>query len=184
MSTASALITAEQFSTMTFELPVELVRGEVVEMPRPDLRHGLVCGNVGFPLISWSRATNGGFVVTNDSGVVTERDPDTVRGPDVMFIPLARVAGGVLPSGFSDLLPSLAVEVMSPSDRWKQILKKIGEYLDRGVSEVWVVDPKRRVVHVYRPDDEPLIVGESETLESPAVLPGFSCEVREFFRGL
>lgn len=183
MATATALLTAEQFAKKDFGPWAELVRGEVVQMPRPEQQHGLVCVNIVYPLETWSRRDERGYVIANDAGVVTERNPDTVRGPDVMFIPMDRCPKQRLPRGI-DIVPSLAVEVMSPSDRWKQLLKKVGEYLERGVSEVWIVDPKKRQVHIYRPDDEPTVLTEDVTIRSEAVLPGFECEVREFFRGL
>jgi Uma2 family endonuclease len=184
MATATRLITAERFAKMHFEHPVELVRGEVVEMPPPEIRHGLVCVNVGYPLTGWARQTNRGIVVSNDSGVVTGRKPDTVRGPDVMFIPFDRLPNGQIPAGFADVVPSLVIEVRSPSDRWKSIHEKISEYFGRGVSEVWIVDYHKRTVHIFRADDEPVIRSEGEILTSEVVLPGFECQVSEFFRGL
>ncbi|MCC7423738.1 MAG: Uma2 family endonuclease [Planctomycetaceae bacterium] len=169
---------------MQFDLPVELVRGEVVEMPRPELRHGVVCGNVGFPLSAWARSAGNGLVAFNDAGVITRRKPDTVRGPDVMFIPMDRLPDGRVPAGLSDLVPSLVVEVRSPSDRWKNIHEKISEYFERGVAEVWVVDYLKRRVHVFRADDDPIILAEGDIITSESVLPGFSCEVSGFFAGL
>ncbi|HUG93534.1 MAG TPA: Uma2 family endonuclease [Planctomycetaceae bacterium] len=177
------LLTAEEFAELSFEVPVELVRGEIVEMPRPDVMHGTVCVNVTFPLTSWNRSVDFGLVVSNDSGVVTERDPDTVRGPDAMVISKDRLPDGIAPRGFSDLVPNLAIEVLSPSERWKKVLEKVSEYLNRGVDEVWVVDPRRHTVQVFRPDDEPTCYGEQDEITS-SVLPGFSCRVSEFFLGI
>lgn len=48
MSTATTLITAEEFMAMSFDRPTELVRGEIIEMTNPGGRHGLVCANAGF----------------------------------------------------------------------------------------------------------------------------------------
>lgn len=184
MATATRLITAERFAKMQFELPVELVRGEVVEMPRPEGRHGLVCGKVGFPLMAWTQNGERGEVLFNDAGVVTQRKPDTVRGPDLMFIPRDRLPEGGMPAGVVKLLPSLIVEVRSPSDRWKNLYEKINEYFERGVSEIWVVDYVKRRVHIFRADDDPVILTENDTLTSESVLPGFTCKIREFFLGL
>src|SRR6266480_3460730 len=64
---------------------LELERGEVVEMSRPGKRHGLVCGNSTGILRNYAIARKKGYVCSNDTGVVVERDPDTVRGPDVLF---------------------------------------------------------------------------------------------------
>jgi Uma2 family endonuclease len=78
--------------------------------------------------------------------------------------------------------PDLAVEVFSPSNRRKQILEKVNEYLDAGVLMVWVVHPGRKTVAIYRPDDPiPILMGESDALENLPELPGFCCQVAEFF---
>src|SRR5262249_15606205 len=63
----------------------ELVRGEVVEMTKPGKRHGFVCANVVSILWSFARQRKKGYVCSNDTGVLVEHDPDTVRGPDVLF---------------------------------------------------------------------------------------------------
>src|SRR6478672_6836851 len=67
----------------------ELVRGEVVTMPPPGIRHGIVQTNVACLIQPYARAHKLGRV-TVESGVVTEEDPDTVRGPDVAFWALMR----------------------------------------------------------------------------------------------
>ena len=85
------------------------------------------------------------IALSNDSAVVTERRPDTVRGADVCFYsharwPRASKVGNKLPP----VPPDLAVEVVSPGNRIAGIMKKVAEYLEVGVSLVWVVYPKTR----------------------------------------
>ena len=92
MSTGSTtkLLKAEEFFDWV-HLPentnkwFELVRGEVIELPPPTKPHGVVCINVGYVLSSYSRHRRKGYVTGNDSGVILEHDPDTVRGPDVAY---------------------------------------------------------------------------------------------------
>jgi Uma2 family endonuclease len=177
------LTTAEQFAQLSFDHPVELVQGVIVHMPSPDVVHGTVCLNIGGELRSWARQNKAGITAANDSGVVTERDPDTVRGPDVIFIAGDRLIDGVAPRGVSDVVPNLCVEVLSPSDRWRAVYRKVDEYFERGVEEVWVADPRRRTVEVIRPDEPPLTLTENDELTSP-ILPGFTCPVRILFEGV
>src|SRR5947209_20511120 len=61
----------------------ELVRGEVIELPPPMKIHGVVTANTAAELRAYARKRRKGYVTCNDSGVILERDPDTVRGPDV-----------------------------------------------------------------------------------------------------
>jgi len=175
MSTAQALITAEQFWEIDFDVPVELVRGEIVELTRPNTWHGYVCAKVSHLLQLWNANDQYGFVISNDSGVLTERDPDTLRGPDVYFIRHERLPGGRLPERWIEVPPDLAVEVFSPTDRWRDIWDQIHEYFALGVNGVWVTDPRKGTLHVMKPDDGPQILDETQTLESPDVLAGFSC---------
>lgn len=181
---AQELITAEQFFRMSSDVPSELVRGEVVEMPRPGMRHGVVCSNVHDPVKAWARSTQRGLVAINDTGVITERDPDSVRGPDVLYISGERLPGGEVSSTFLSDAPDLAVEVLAPHDVWKELLEKITEYFEAGVREVWVVDPDDKTVQVFRPDTKPRKLDESDVLESSDVLPEFRCSVTTFFEGI
>lgn len=184
MATADALktrITAEEFERMSFETPVELVRGEIVELPMPDQVHGAVCGNVYFAITTWARSTGRGVATINDSHIVTERNPDTARGPDVCYFQRDRLQEGRLPEGVCEAVPNLCVEVRSPSDRWPGIRRKVDEYLKRGVDEVWVIDVRPRIVHVFHQNEAPVKYGLGDELRSEGVLPSFSCRVEDLF---
>ena len=94
----------------------ELERGKVVEMPPPGLRHGVICANVGWVLNGFVRQRNQGYVCTNDTGVILETDPDTVRGIDVALYDESVPYDQLTPK-YATSLPQLAVEVLSPDDR-------------------------------------------------------------------
>jgi hypothetical protein len=78
----------------------ELIRGEVLESPPAMPEHGRVCVNVGYVLETFGRQTGSGSTLSNDTAVVTERGPDTVRGPAVCF--------------YRDRRPSRAIRVPLP----------------------------------------------------------------------
>jgi Uma2 family endonuclease len=183
MSTIQSLVTAEEFVRMSFDVPVELVRGEIVDMPPADQAHGCVCGNVFFAISAWARQSKTGLTTANDSGVITERDPDTVRGTGVCYFSNDRIPGGKFDRRTIDLVPNVCVEVLSESDRWRYVHRKIDEYLERGVNEVWAVDPRKRHVQVFRADEPPVTFAESSELTSEQ-LPGFRCPVAELFVGV
>jgi Uma2 family endonuclease len=176
-------ITAEEFMEMDLgEGMHELVRGEIIDVPPPMTEHGIVCVNVGAILWNYCRRTRIGYIAGNDSAVVTERDPDTVRGADVSFYkeatwPRAQIGNTLLP-----VPPDLVVEVASPGNRPGEITKKVREYLAVGTLLVWVVYPARRVVVIHRGEGvEQIELGESDTIEGLAELPGFHCPVADFF---
>lgn len=180
---ATALITAEQFAEMSFDGLCELVRGEIVEMTRPDQSHGNVCNEIAFALTGWARRIGSGRVTTNDSGILTERDPDTLRGADVAFFAMSQLTDGKLPRGQTSLVPILCAEVLSPSNSWTEMRRKIDEYLAVGVREVWIVDPDARTVEAFRQDAPPVLHRQPMILTSRE-LPEFSVLVAELFAGV
>jgi Uma2 family endonuclease len=115
--------------------------------------------------------------------VLLERDPDTVRGPDLLVIRRERLSNGEIPRGHFQVAPDVAIEVLSPSDRWADVLQKVSQFLKAGVAEVWVIDPDHHRLHAYRMNDEPTVFSGEQRLMS-AALPEFECLVSELFRGL
>src|SRR5262249_33348655 len=129
MTTATTLLTAEEYALLPDNgQPTELVRGMVQPMNMPMPRHGQICLKVGRILGSFVEARDLGHVVSNDSGIITERDPDTVRGADIAYYSYGRVPRGPLPRGYLAVPPELVFEVRSPSDAWRDIHHKVGEY--------------------------------------------------------
>src|SRR5262245_4391929 len=161
--------------------PEELVRGRIVAMPPPDRRHGKVCARTVGILDHFVSERDLGHVMTNDSGVITERDPDTVRGADVAYYSYARLPKGPLPAGYGPEVPELVIEVRSSSDSWRDILVKVGEYLPAGVLKVIVLDPRSQKAHIYSADQEPEVLGPEDELAVPELLGEFRVAVHRFF---
>jgi Uma2 family endonuclease len=174
MKAAGTLITAEEFARMP-DPPdgsqQELIRGVIVTMPPPGGRHGVCCARVVRHLSNHVEDHNLGTVTAKDTGFVSERDPDTVRGPDVAFWTRERLAE--IPEGYIEIPPDLVVEVVSPSDHYSRVQTKLRHYLERGVRMVWVVDPEDRSVTVYRSREQARILVETDTLDGEEVVPGF-----------
>lgn len=184
MSTVSQekLLTAEEFARLPDNGRLsELVRGRIVEMNMPAPRHGQVCSKVDRIIGNFAEEHELGHVVTNDSGVITKRDPDSVRGADIAFYSYARVPKGPFPAGYLAVPPELVFEVRSPDDRWKMILIKVAEYLEAGVSVVCVLDPEPETIHVYYADKPECILQAADELALPEVLGDFRVPVRRFF---
>jgi Uma2 family endonuclease len=176
------LLTAEEFRRLPDDgRPKELKRGKVVLMDLPAPRHGQICGQVYYLLRQHLENHPLGHLVTNDSGIITEHDPDTVRGADVAFYSYNRVPPGPLPQGYLPVAPELAFEVRSPGDRWGRIWTKIGEYLEAGVKVVCVLDQMTERCHVYRNQEEIQVFLPDQESILPDVLPEFRVAVRRFF---
>ena len=173
-------ITAEAFLGMDLgEGAFELVRGEVVELAPSENAHGYVCGNVGALLLGFGRRTRHGHT-TNDSAVMI--DDLTVRGADVSYYSKAQCPRALVGTGRPPVAPDLVVEVLSPGNKTGVMLTKIGEYLSAGVRMVWVIDPKRRTLTIYRPEEfAAVVLAEGDAVADLPELPGSGCEVAEFF---
>lgn len=159
----------------------ELIRGEVIEMSRPTRQHGYVCARFTTILTNWSFEVKVGYIASNDSGVLLERNPDTVVGPDVAYYMDANTFAEVHPR-WGEHPPVLAVEVLSPNDRISKVNAKIAGYLRGGVRVVWLVDYEDQKITIYRPDRSLIVLESTDTIAGDPELPGFACVVAEFFR--
>jgi Uma2 family endonuclease len=176
------LLTAEEFGRLPDDgMPKELVRGKVVPMNLPAPRHGQVCGKITRILGRFLDTRDIGHLFPNDSGVVTERNPDTVRGADVAFYSYNRLPPGPVVQGYLAVVPELVFEVRSPTDRWRDVLAKAVEYLDAGVTTVCVFDPMQESIHVFNNDAPNRIFTADQELTLPEVLGDFRAPVRLFF---
>jgi Uma2 family endonuclease len=159
----------------------ELVRGEVRTMTPAGRRHGKVAMRIGSRLGLYVEQHALGEVYAAETGFKLESDPDTVRAPDVAFLSRARVeeTGDVI--GYSPGAPDLAVEVLSPDDRFAAVEEKVFEWLDAGTRMVIVVNPQKRTATVYRSRTEITVLTEEDELEGADVVPGWRLPVREMF---
>jgi Uma2 family endonuclease len=181
--TQAKLLTAEDL----FRLPdppdgsqQELVKGVIVTMPPPSFYHGVVCSRVALRLGIVVEQSQLGVITSNDTGVILERDPDTVRGPDLAFWKRDR-APDIRLFAYTDIPPDLAVEVLSPSDVFAKVIRKVNEYLRAGVTLVWIVIPDDQSVSVHRSGRDSVLLGVNDTLSGEDVIPGFSCKVADLF---
>ena len=182
MVTALKLITAEELLMMprVDGHRYELLRGVLVEKMATGDPHGVAVSLITIVLGAYTVPNGYGVPRSGEPGYRLERDPDTVRAPDVAWIAPGRIPPGT--QGYPELAPDLAVEVKSPGNSYAELAAKAGMWLSYGSREVWVADPERVTITVYRPYQEPLTLGEDDTLAGGDLLPGFSTPVWRLFR--
>lgn len=73
------------------------------------------------------------------------------------------------------------MEILSPSDRYADLLYKVSQWLEAGTRQVWVVDPTRRTVTIFQPDGTLRLLHEPDELDGGDLLLGFRCPVRDLF---
>src|SRR5213075_1431959 len=172
---AHDLLTAEELLALNIQdKRTELVRGRLVVREPAGFRHGTVAMSIGVAIGTFVKSNQLGVVVAAETGFTLFRNPDTVRAPDVGFVRADRVPRP-LPKGYSDVMPDLAVEVLSPDDRAGEVLEKVSDWLKAGCVLVWVIDPDRRVARVYRADGSETVVSETGSLDGEMLMPGFGC---------
>lgn len=141
-------------------------------------------------------ATEIGFLIRNflessDLGYLggayafTELIPDLVRAPDVSFISWSRRPERTVPmDAIGQVIPSLVVEVLSPSNTRREMARKRSEYFRAGVELVWEIDPATRTAEVFTGPDESITIATSGTLDGGTVLPGFKLTLAKMFERL
>ncbi|HEY2253267.1 MAG TPA: Uma2 family endonuclease [Planctomycetaceae bacterium] len=179
-TTQAKPLTAEEF----FLLPdpsdgsqQELVRGRIFSVPPPGGLHGVTCAKVVRKIGAFVDDHCGGHLACNDTGFITERRPDSVRGPDISYWSADRLKE--IPVGYIEISPDLLIEVLSPSNTSTQIRTKLQEYFAKGVHLVWVIAPEDRTITIYRMPDEGRLLHESAVITGEDALPGFECRVRD-----
>lgn len=181
-TTATRPLTADDLLRLYSEgIRGELIQGEFRPTMSAGVTHGKVVINVAGELRSFVRPRRLGSLIGSDTGILLERDPDTVREPDVAYISAERMPIGAEVPGYSEVVPDLVVEVASPNDTPQQIEEKSRMWLSYGVRLVWTMHPSTRTVNVYPEDSAIFTLTEEDTLDGGDVLPGFSWEVRDLF---
>lgn len=179
MGTVSTLVTAEQLQEIAGDRRCELVRGEIVDMSPPAMKHGVYAIRLGGLMDTFAGQHNLGVVGT-EFGVVLGRNPDTVRAPDLSFVAAHRISDPD-GEGYFEGAPDLAVEILSPGDRKSEVYRKLSDYFEAGTRLVWVLDPRRKQVVVHHPDGSSEIYSGDQEVPGEDVLPGFSFRPAQIF---
>jgi Uma2 family endonuclease len=180
---ATKLVTAQELEAMGPGAErLELINGEVHEVPAAGGGHGILGGRLIRYISSFAASAGLGEVLNAETGFIVGRNPDSVLMPDASFVAAARLPEGGFWEGFVPFAPDFAVEIESPTNTQSELLRKVTLYLDGGTQLVWLVRPKQRTVTVFRPDVPEQILGEDDALDGGNVLPGFSLPLADLFR--
>ena len=181
-TTKTTLLTADDLLRLYSEgVRGELIRGVLNKTMPVGQEHGEVVINLGTELRNFVKPRRLGRLAASDSGVWLERDPDTVREPDIAFTSTERMPLDVRITGYAEIPPDLVVEATSPNDRRRDVNAKASMWLRHGVRLVWVVHPETRTVDVHRDGQAAVTLSEDDALDGLDVLPGFSCPLRAVF---
>ena len=174
------LISGEELLAMGDIGPCELVDGSIVSMSPAGGVQGFIEARLASALYHFVQEHSLGWVMTGEVGIYTRRNPDRVRGADVVFLSKERWLGRP-PKGFLDVAPELVVEIMSPNDRWQDVRQKLAEYFAIGVQWGWIVEPENRAVVVFRSTTDMQQCDSDDMLVGEGVLEGFTLTIASLF---
>ena len=176
------VFTGDEALDLGIDQPFDLVNGRIVIMDYTGDEHGILESEISRNLGNFNVARKLGWVLAGEVGVYTRFEPDTVRGVDVIFVSRKRLAA---PSGKAlKVAPELVVEIVSPTDRWSELRSKIAEYFAIGVERVWIVEPEKKQLLVYRTPNEFSQLTQLETVRGEGILEGFALPLSELFADL
>jgi Uma2 family endonuclease len=176
MGVAKILLTAEQFDNYPFEEDkrYELDEGQLIVTDRPAYNHNRVVVRLTGLLFSFFERSPIGEVLISEN--VYALSPTTRRSPDAAVI-LGDRYEELKDATVIPIIPEIAAEVLSPDENTRTLFRKLRQYFDAGVKEVWVIDPGTETVQIWTgprlPDHE---LSGSNALTSP-VLPGFALAI-------
>ena len=182
MVTTTRLMTAEELLNMPDDgFRYELVRGELRKRPLAGQNHGRYASNIGLSLGGHAKTNRLGKSYIADTGYILATDPDHVLAPDFAFISNERLREIGESDGFAQGAPDVAVEVISPNDRYTEVEEKVEDWLNAGCRAVIIVNPRRRTVNLHRSPTDVTILTESDTLEISDIVPGWRMPVEDIF---
>ena len=181
-SAQPTLLTAEDLWKQTDDgYRYELVKGEIRRTPLTGFEHGIISAAIGSFLDKHVEMNRLGYVCSAGTGFKITQKPDTVRAPDAAFVKQSAIEEKGIPKGYWEGAPDLTVEVISPSDTYTEVAEKVDEWLNAGCAMVWVINPRRETVEVYKSPEDIIVLHGDDVLEGGDVIEGFQCPVKDLF---
>lgn len=174
------LLTRDEEEKIINSSRYEIVDGEIRERAMPNPEHARIEAKLSAKLTNFVEESNLGVVYSECHFELAEK---LTRVPDVAFVSFERFPESGESKGSKwQIAPDLAIEIISPTDDYKDVFEKLDEYFVAGVKQVWLVEPERKVLTVYYSQTRTTILTENDELICEAVLPGFWLRLKEIFQ--
>jgi Uma2 family endonuclease len=161
----------------------EVVNGQKVELPPMSIYACRIASKLQTFLEVHAAAHGLGQAVT-EALFILDAEQNLRRRPDVAFVSAAKwpLDRPIPETGDWEIIPDLAIEVVSPNDLFEEVYAKMEEYFRLGVQEVWIVLPRSRLVQVYRSPTNPRVLTTADELTGDPLLPGLRLPVASLFQ--
>ncbi len=171
------------------DAPFELIDGEKLPKMPTAFMHSLVLKKLFLLLVAYEQAHKT-IVTLYETTFAQTESPDWVKGsriPDLMVYQAETIAAfmsseDALQNRPINVVPDLCVEVVSPTDRFSEVERKVSRYFEDGVQAVWVIDPEEKLVFAYQAGSNQVqrLTSDDELIE-PNLLPEFTVRVGDLF---
>ena len=159
----------------------ELIQGEEVVSPSPTTAHQLVSGNTFRVIDMFSRPRNLGELFFAPTDV--KLSVYDVVIPDLCFVSQER--SSIIGTKAIEGAPDLVVEILSPSTRRQDRVRKLALYAAWGVREYWIIDIEARGLTIYTLQDGHYVAApEREGTVGSVVLSGLVVTISDLFEGV
>ena len=182
---SAEILDPETAPTTAIDEPLyEIVNGQMVEQPPMGADESRLAFRLASKIDQLAERGGLGQAVTETLFRLQSR-PNLQRRPDAAFVSTTRwPRGRRIPRGNAwDVIPDLAVEVISPTNLAEEVPTKVREYFEAGVRRVWVVYPHESLVYEYDSPRSIRVLGLDDALEGGEIIPGFRLALADLFEG-
>lgn len=155
----------------------EYVKGSLEKKRMPNAKHSGIAGRIVGELFIYLKKNKIGRVYP-EAHFQIGKDK---RIPDVAFVESAKIPETGEPEKFWDFAPDLAVEIVSPTDFYQDVLEKIDDYFAAEVKQVWLINPEKETLTIYFSRSETKLLTKNDVLTCEEILPKFSVKLAEIF---
>ena len=171
-----------EFCSRNRKLRAELTKeGDVIIMPPTGFETGDRNLEILVQLGIWAKTDGSGVATDSNAGYILPNG--ATYAPDAAWTLKKRLSDFTSDerSRFLRLCPDFVVELRSKSDNLKELTAKMQEWIDNGCRLAWLIDPYKKQIHIYRPNDDVEILDDPSKVSAKDVLPGFELDVTEIW---
>jgi Uma2 family endonuclease len=183
---SSLKLTVAQFQQLcrdNRDLRLELTsQGELIVMPPTGSKTGQRNFNLASQLGSWVRLDGSGVAFDSSTGFTLPSG--AIFSPDGSWIRRRRwdALTEAEKEGFAPICPDFVIELRSPSDGELRLQNKLQEYIENGALLGWLIDPLKRQVYIYRPEQGVEVLENPKTISGDPLLRGFVLNLDELWQ--
>ncbi len=155
----------------------EYINGKLEKKKMPNAKHSGIAGRLTGELFIYLKKNKIGRVYPEAHFQIGADK----RIPDVAFVSEDKIPPTGEPQKFWSFAPDLAIEIVSPTDFYQDVLDKIDEYFKAQVKQVWLINPEKENLTIYFSFAETKVLSKTDILTCEEILPKFRLKLSDIF---